>query len=134
MPFEFAEVVDTAFAAGAPAVVEELLKRADTLKPAQMLPLLDAEVSRARARLAADRGQRDEAERCFRRATQRLRELGTPFCLARAQLEHAELLARGTGRDDEVAVLRREALGVFEAVGATPWLERARALGTAVAA
>jgi class 3 adenylate cyclase/tetratricopeptide (TPR) repeat protein len=134
VPFEFAEVVDTAFAAGAPAVVEELLKRADTLKPAQMLPLLDAEVSRARARLAADRGQREEAERCFRRATQRLRELGTPFCLARAQLEHAELLARGTGRDDEVAVLRREALAVFEAVGATPWLERARALGTAVAA
>jgi hypothetical protein len=134
VPFEFAETVECAFAAGQPEVVEELLERVEALKPAQVAPLLEAEVARARARLAAHAGRADEAERWFKAAVQHLRELGTPFCMARAQLQYAEVLAGTTGRDGEVAALRDEASETFEVLGARPWLDRARALGSAVAA
>ncbi len=134
IPFEFAEAVDCALAADDPAVARALIERVDGLKPAQLLPLLEAEASRARARLAAHEGDVAGAERWFKRAVDHLRELATPFSLARAQLEYAELLAsRGTDGDEAVA-LRAEAAKVFERLGARPWLARAEALGSAVAA
>jgi tetratricopeptide (TPR) repeat protein len=131
MPFGFAEAVDCAFAAEAPEAVDELLRQVDALKPAQVLPLLDAEAARARARLAAHRGDPDDAARSFRHAIHHFRELGTPFCLARAQLEYAELLG---GNHDEAAALVDEAMSAFRAVGAKLWLERAEALGSEVPA
>jgi class 3 adenylate cyclase/tetratricopeptide (TPR) repeat protein len=131
MPPVFAEAIDCAFAAGDMARVEELLATVDGLKPAQLIPLLDAEATRARARLAAYRGELETADELFRRAIGLFRELDTPFFLARAQLEYTELLAR-SGRDG--GTLRQEPLAVFEALAATPWLERARALEGAVAA
>jgi hypothetical protein len=99
-----------------------------------MLPLLEAEATRARARLAAHRGEPESADRGFRRAIKMFGELQTPFYLARAQLEYAELLS-ATSRDAaRVEALRGEAAAVFEAVGARPWLERAATLRPAVAA
>jgi predicted ATPase/class 3 adenylate cyclase len=133
-PPQFAEAVECAFAGGRPELVAQLIDGVDALKPAQLLPLLDAEAARARARLAAHQGDAAAAEQWFRRAIDLFRELATPFYLARAQLEYAELLARG-GRDGaEVGKLRAEAAAVFEQVEAKPWLERAQALGSAVAA
>jgi hypothetical protein len=74
------------------------------------------------------------ADAAFRRAIALFRELDTPFALARTQLEYAELLD-GAGRDADAArALREEAASAFEALGATPWLERARARGSVVAA
>jgi hypothetical protein len=93
--------------------------------------VLNAEAARARARLAAHRGDVDEAERSFKQAIQRFEELGTPFFLARTQLQYAELLV---GRDGELPALRGEAMATFEALGADPWLERARSLRAEVAA
>jgi tetratricopeptide (TPR) repeat protein len=134
VPTFFAEGVACAFAAGRPDVVAELLERVDALKPAQLLPLLDAEASRARARLAAHRGEQGAAEQWFRRAIDLFRELATPFPLARAQLEYAELLAR-TGRPPaDVAKPRDEAAGVFAELRAEPWLARADALASGVPA
>jgi class 3 adenylate cyclase/tetratricopeptide (TPR) repeat protein len=133
VPVVFAETVDCAFAADRDDLVAGLLDRVGALKPAQLIPLLDAEAARARGRLAAREGDVDGAAQWFRHAINLFRELATPFQLARAQLEYAELLA-GLGRPDgEVEKPRDEAAGVFERLNATPWLERAGALGARVA-
>jgi tetratricopeptide (TPR) repeat protein len=123
--------VDCAFAAGELDRVQQLIRAVDGFKPAQLLPLLEAEATRARARLAAHSGDLQAADELFRRAVALFRELETPFYLARAQLEYAELLVR-SGRDGPD--LRGEATLVFGALDAKPWLERARRLETAVAA
>jgi len=121
----FAEGVECAFAASELGMVEELLQAVERLKPAQLLPLLDAEATRARARLAAHSGDLPLADQQFRRAIGLFRELQTPFYLARAQLEYAELLTRD-GRDpDEVEALGDEARAVLESLEAKPWLARA---------
>jgi tetratricopeptide (TPR) repeat protein len=134
VPVLFAEAVESAFAAGDPAVVDDLLERVAALQPAELIPMLDAEATRARARLAAHRGDAAAADQAFRRAIGLFRELDTPFALARTQLEHAELLD-GAGRDaDEARALRGEAASAFEALAATPWLERARGAGSVIAA
>ncbi len=129
-PVEFGEAVECAFAAHDPEVVVGLLEQIDGLRPIQLIPLLDAEATRARALLAGHRGEFGEAQRWFRRSIDLFREFGTPFYLARAQLQYAELL----GDDADALLLRDEAAATFDALGATPWLERARALGSAVAA
>jgi tetratricopeptide (TPR) repeat protein len=134
IPALFAETVDCAFGAGETRRVGELLAAVDELKPAQLLPLLDAEATRARARIALHRGDLDLADKHLRRAVGLFRELQTPFYLARAQLEYAELLARAGRAPDDLERLRDEARGVFEMLGAKPWLTRANALHTAVAA
>jgi tetratricopeptide (TPR) repeat protein len=134
VPLSFSDAVDCAFASDNVDLVSELVGHVDTLAPAQLLPMLEAETARARALLAAHRGDGEEADRWFKRAVGRFRELGTPFYLARTQLEHAEALARSDSDHAEVAALRAEATGVFEALGAKPWIDRARALGSAVPA
>jgi len=113
----FAEAVDCALAAGRVEVARELLGRVDSLAPVELLPLLAAEAARARARLVALEGDAEEAEREFRRAIEQFGALGTPFFLARAQLECAELIGSPE--------LRSEAAETFERVGARGWLERA---------
>ena len=134
VPMVFVEAVECAFAAGDLEVVEELIEAVDRLQPAQLIPLLDAEAARARARLAVHRSEIEAGEQWFRRAIDLLRELATPFYLARAQLEYAELLARSPAGADAGRALREEAVCTFESLGAQPWLERARALESAAVA
>jgi hypothetical protein len=131
VPALFAEAIDCAFAAGETGRADDLLAAVDELKPAQLIPLLEAEATRARARLAVHRGEDEEADELFRRAIAMFGDLETPFYLARTQLEYAEFLS-GAGRD--MGTLRDEAHAVFESLGAKPWLARAQALATAVAA
>ena len=131
LPPLFAETIDCVFAAGQIERVEQLLHAVDELKPSQLTPLLDAEATRARGRLATHKGDVEAADQHFRGAIALFRALETRFYLARAQLEHAELLSR-TGRDGSSSL--DEAATVFEDLGATPWLERARRLQTAVPA
>jgi tetratricopeptide (TPR) repeat protein len=134
IPLQFGEAVETAFVAGDPAAVEALLDRIDQLQPAQLIPLLEAEAARARARLSAQRGDLEGAERWFRRGLELFGDLETPFATARIQLEYAELLLRAGYDATEAESLRDGAASVFERLGAEPWLVRARALGAAVAA
>ncbi len=134
MPVMFAETVDCAFAAGELAVVRDLLADVDDLTPAQLLPLLQAEATRARARLAEADGELERAAQHFRRAIDMFRALSTPFYVARTKAEFAELLSRTPGNEDEMAKLRSEALVVFERLRADRWLVRARALSPPVAA
>jgi class 3 adenylate cyclase/tetratricopeptide (TPR) repeat protein len=130
----FAEAVQCAFAAERLDVVRELLERVDGLRPSQLLPPLEAEAARTRARVAAQEHELEAAGQWFRRAIGRFRELAMPFALARAQLEYAELLGSLPGREDEAAALLDEAREVFEGLRAEPWLERAAELTGRVAA
>ena len=57
------------------------------------------------------------------------RELELPFYLAVTLLEHGELLA-DQGQASEAEPLLAEATEIFERLGATPWLERARRLAS----
>jgi class 3 adenylate cyclase/tetratricopeptide (TPR) repeat protein len=129
-PLVLGESVECALAADRPDIVQELLDHLDGLEPVQCLPLLDAEAARARALLAAQREDREQASQWFRRAIDLFRELDTPFYRARAQLQYAEFL----GPSEEAEAAREEAMSTFETVGAEPWLERARAIGPAVRA
>jgi hypothetical protein len=56
-------------------------------------------------------------------AEARFRSTGIPFWLGRALTEHGEWLDRQE-RQEEARVLLNEALGIFERLGALPWLER----------
>jgi class 3 adenylate cyclase/tetratricopeptide (TPR) repeat protein len=120
----FAEAVECALAAGRPDVARALVARVETLSPVELLPLLGAEAVRARARLLALDGDQAAAEREFRRAIELFGSLGTPFYLARVQLECAELIMS--------AELRAQAAATFGSLGARGWLERANTLEPAV--
>jgi class 3 adenylate cyclase/tetratricopeptide (TPR) repeat protein len=95
-------------------------------------PFLSAQAIRFRALLASRAGDDAEAERLFKLSVGLLRELVVPFRLAVVLLEHAEWLGSGQ-RGDEAAPLVDEALGVFERLGATPWIARSRRLGSGAA-
>ena len=134
VPDAFAEAAACAFAADRRDAVEALLSKVDSLTPSQLLPLLDAEACRARARIAWLNRDDERARQLFRRAIDLFRELATPFHLGRARLEYAEFLAETGGDDGEVAVLRDESAAAFVELGARPWLDRAIALGPTVVA
>jgi class 3 adenylate cyclase/tetratricopeptide (TPR) repeat protein len=120
----FVVALEAALALDDTARVEELLEVLGSLPPGDSPPFLVAQRARFSARLAARRGDPDEADLQFVRAVQLLRELGYPFPLAVVLLEHAEgLLARGHRQDADP--LLAEAEGTFERLGAKPWIERA---------
>jgi class 3 adenylate cyclase/tetratricopeptide (TPR) repeat protein len=120
----FVNAVDAAFVLNDHTKVEALLSIVESLPPGQSSQALQAQSSRFRARLAAERGETEEAERRFKRATGLFREIAASFYLAVTQLEQAEWLA-GQERADEAEPLLAEARETFEQLGATPWLERA---------
>ena len=63
----FAEAVDCALAGDQPEAAQALLGQVDSLAPVELLPLLEAEAMRARARLDAFAGAIDGAEQQFTR-------------------------------------------------------------------
>ena len=105
----------------------ELIAVVDALPPGRSPQFLQAQSARFRARLAAAQGEPAEAERLFKRAAGRFRELSIPFCLAVTQLEYAEWLLCERRPDDAEPPLA-EAQEIFERLGAQPWLERLSAL------
>ena len=133
-PLLFAEAVDCVLAADRVGDARELLAGVDALQPAQLLPMLDAEAARARALLAAHEHDRDAADRWFKRSIDLFREMETPFALARAQLQYVEWLSETGAVGGPANQLIEEAALQFEALRAQPWLDRARALRSAVAA
>jgi hypothetical protein len=115
------EAADAAFELDDLARVEALLGTADQLPLIQHRPVLDAQVVRLTAKLAA---RRDEpAADGFEAAANHFRELEMPFWVAVTRLEHAESLIRG-GRAAEAEPLLAEAGGVFERLRAEPWSKR----------
>ena len=122
------EGLEAALALGELGQVEELLGTVGGLRPGELPPYLDAQATRFRARLAAARGQPDQAEAGFKAAAGLLRELGAVFWLAVTLLERGEWLAT-QDRAAAAAPLLEEAAAIFERLGAQPWVDRVRLSG-----
>ena len=123
----FVVAVEAALELGEADRVNELIASVDALLPGRSPQFLQAHAARFRASLAGARGEAEETERLFKRASGRFRELSVPFYLAVTELEHAEWLLREQ-RTDDAAPLLAEASEIFERLGARPWVERAATL------
>jgi class 3 adenylate cyclase/tetratricopeptide (TPR) repeat protein len=102
---------------GREADVRAIVERIDAILPGIQPPSLRCLSLRFRARLGEEPNDR------FRAAAALSREYGMTLVTAQIQVEHAEWLI-GEGRREEAEGLLAEAQGVFEGVGARPWLER----------
>jgi hypothetical protein len=130
----FVVALESAFALGNQAKVEELLEIVRSMPPGVLPPVLKAQLERFKARVAAVRGEGQAVESGLIAAAGMFRELGVAFSLAVTLLEYGEWLVR-QGRREEAEPLLDEAGYVFERLQATPWLDRlALATGRLVAA
>jgi len=117
--FAMHEALESAFALGDTAKVEELLGILDALPPGELKPWFQGLRARTKGRLA----ESAHADAHFREAERVYRSMDMPFVLSVVQLEHAEALAAsGSG---EAETLGRTAREVFVRLGAVPWIERA---------
>jgi len=123
----FVASVEAAIAIGDMDQANGLLERVEMLKPGERPPLLVAQTSRFRARMAGD----DSAESGFKSAAGLFRELGTPFWLAVTLLEYGVWLV-DRGRVEDARPFFEEARGTFQRLNAEPWLERLEKTATAV--
>jgi class 3 adenylate cyclase/tetratricopeptide (TPR) repeat protein len=119
----FVVALEAAFELGRFDRVEELLTVAESAPPRDRTPSIQATVDRFRGRLASLREDHDEADRRLSRAGGLFREIGYRHWLAVALLERAEVLL-AAGRSDQASPLLTEAKGLFEQLGAKPYLER----------
>lgn len=115
--------LEAAFALGDESKADELLSVIDGLPLGELTPHLRAVGARFGAHRAATRGDGEAASAGFSAAARIFEEIERPFDLAVVRLEHAEWLAE-YGRFEDPEPLLEEACGIFERLGATPWLER----------
>jgi tetratricopeptide (TPR) repeat protein len=115
------------------ATIERLIARVAELPPAMRSPLLRAGAARLGGLLAQKQGDLKLADERLAAATRELREIEAPFVLGQVLLEQAELLS-AAGREEEATARLAEATSIFQRLRAEPWLARARALATGVAA
>ena len=120
----FVTAVEAALALGEIDKAEELLAVVEALPRGSSSQFLQAQASRFRALLSARRGETEEAERRFKRATGLFRELALVFYLGIGLLEYGEWLV-GQNRSGDAEPLLAEARATFERLEAKPWLERA---------
>jgi tetratricopeptide (TPR) repeat protein len=125
----FVTALGAAFAKGDMDKVEDVLGIVGTLPPGEHTQFLDGQWMRFRARLDIRRGETEHVESRFKGAEGAFREISAPFYLAASLLDHGTWLV-GEGRTEEAAPLFDEARGIFERLGATPWLERLDAVET----
>ncbi len=123
----FVEAAESALALGKLVRVNEILAVVEDLPPGAHSPYLDAQALRIRAHLTKVDGDPEGVEQRFKQATGMFREMATPFWMAVTLLEHAEWLTK-QGRKEDAAAPSDEARGIFDALRATPWLERAEKL------
>ncbi len=123
------EGVEAALAEGDLATAERLLGDLEAMQPGEVAPFLRAQAERLRARLGTLAVDETGADRRFGAAASDFRELGVPFWLAVTLLEHGEWFAE-RGRDGEAEPLLAEAAEIFEALEATPWVDRVRGART----
>jgi class 3 adenylate cyclase len=127
----FVELMEAAIELDDLERVSETLDEWEQLPPSDLTPFLEGNLALFRAMLAVRRGEDDGVEELFSCAEATFRELGLPFFLARALLEHAEWLVQRGGSAD---ALLDEAVEIFTRLGARPWLERTAVARSARAA
>ena len=125
-----AGALEAAIGLGDLTAVGPIFERVRALRPVQRSPMVDAQLARYDAHVAARNGDAEAADRRFRRSAAVQRELKARFWLAVTLLEHAEWLS-AAGRRDEAEPLLTEAREIFAALDAVPWLERLDALAPA---
>jgi tetratricopeptide (TPR) repeat protein len=103
--------------------VERLLDLVGTLPPGERTQFLDAHWTRFRARLDVRQGTTEHVESRFKQAAGSFREISVPFYLAATLLDYGRWLI-AEGRDRDAGSALDEARGVFQRLGARPWLER----------
>jgi class 3 adenylate cyclase/tetratricopeptide (TPR) repeat protein len=121
--FGFAVATDAALELGKLEDAEALVVEVEELPPGQMVPSIRAQIARFRARLSSARGDNELVEPGFKQAEGLFREIGSPFWLAVALLEHGEWLV-GQDRSDDARPLLEEATDIFTRLRARPWLDR----------
>jgi predicted ATPase/class 3 adenylate cyclase len=122
----------TAAGAGV-AFAREALAVGAALRANAHTRMLDCQLYRLEAIVAAAEGRDADAADAFGVALAAARNLGYAYFLAPVLADYGAWLAAG-GRPDEAAPLVQEARELFEAMGAGTWLERLeRAAGSAVA-
>ncbi len=120
-----------AVALGDEATVERLIEFVSEMPPVMRTPLLRAGAARFAGLLAERQKDAKTADEQLEAATRELRGIDAPFVLAQVLLEHAELL-HSEGRDDDAAPPLSEAFEIFTRLRATPYLQRAQAIGAGV--
>jgi tetratricopeptide (TPR) repeat protein len=123
----FPIAIDAALEVGALEEAGALVDWLASRPRGEVPPYLRAQLTRAKALLAAARGEHEAVEENLVAAEDALRELGYPYWTARVQLDRAEWFA-GRKRLDESARLASESAATFSALGVASMLERARAL------
>jgi hypothetical protein len=118
--------VEAAVAAGDARLTTELLGIVATRPPGLVSRYAHAELLRLRALANSRAGDVLQVEPDLRQAIDELRAFGAPFPRAQAELALAGLL-QSVDRHDEAPPLVEAAAATFEALGATPWLQQARA-------
>jgi tetratricopeptide (TPR) repeat protein len=123
------DAIDAAVEIGKLDEAAELCRLVEERPPGHVGPYLRAQIARARALIAAARGEREGAEQGLLEAVDNFRALGYPYWLARAQTDLAAWLI-DAGRGAEAAPLLEDAIAVFEELRAAPALARAVELQT----
>ena len=122
-----------ALALGDHDAVEQIIAAVDALPRAQRAPLLRAGAARLTGLLADRRDDPERAEAALHDAARALDGLEAPFTLAQILTERAEIL-HALGRPADATPLITRATTIFQQLRATPWLERAGAVGSEGAA
>ncbi len=99
--------------------VGELIARVEPL--AEETPILAPTMAQARGLAAAAQGKRADAVEALRQAVAGFERIGHRFLMARAREALAELVG-----DDEALALHRDALAIYEELGALPHAVRVR--------
>jgi ATP/maltotriose-dependent transcriptional regulator MalT len=124
--------VTDAVEAGDAETARRLVRLVSSAPIGHVSALLRALLPWLQARVDIAIGDDDNVDKSFRSATAALHAFGAPFYLARALYDHARWL-NTRGESAEAATLLDEASRLFDTVGATPWVERAKQLqGVAV--
>jgi hypothetical protein len=123
------EAIEAALAIPDLDKAEDLLSIPEALSPGELTPLLHAHAIRLRARLDAAHGNHEKVEQGFRSAMGVFREFDMTFHLAVCQVEYAEWLVDQDRSQDAEPPLA-EAMGTFERLEATLWVERAAKLAS----
>jgi class 3 adenylate cyclase/tetratricopeptide (TPR) repeat protein len=118
-----------ALAVGDRTSAEALVGTVESSGRGTISPLVRGNAMRFRAQLVADAGDVERGDRLFRGAAALMRELATPFPMAVAMLEHAEVLL-GAGDAAAAEPILTEARSVFEELRAAPWIARADLAGS----
>ena len=124
------EALDVALESGRLDAAHDLLTVLGERPPGHIPPYLRAEFERGRALVAAAEDRDQDVEALLRHAMAQLQDLGFAYRSAVVQADLAGWLI-DTGRATEAGPLLDEAISVFESLGATPALGRARRIAVA---